>query len=84
MIDVLYFAWVRQRVGKGAESLPLPHGVNNVQSLMRYLQTLSDGHDAGLHQPDKIRVSVNQEFVTLDHPVSDGDEVAFFPPVTGG
>jgi len=83
-VDVLYFAWVRQRVGTGAESISLPTDVNSVSALITHLQSLSDGHEAGLHQPERIRVSVNQEFVALDHPVNDGDEVAFFPPVTGG
>lgn len=83
-LDILYFAWVRQKVGQGAETLEPPAEVTDVAGLMRWLAARSPGHAAAFAQPAQIRAAVNQEFRPPDHPVRPGDEVAFFPPVTGG
>ena len=81
---VLYFAWVKQRVGLGEEEVAPPPGVQDVGGLMTWLAERSPGHAAAFAQPKQIRCAVNQEFATADAPVRPGDEVAFFPPVTGG
>lgn len=83
-MEILYFAWVRQKVGHGAETLEPPAEVADVAGLMRWLAARSPGHAAAFAQPGQIRAAVNQEFCPPDHPVRPGDEVAFFPPVTGG
>ncbi|MCQ4160600.1 molybdopterin converting factor subunit 1 [Roseomonas sp. GC11] len=83
-VQILYFAWVRQKAGTGAERLDLPEGVTDVAGLMAHLATRSPGHAAAFAQARQIRAAVNQEFRPPSHPVADGDEVAFFPPVTGG
>lgn len=83
-MEILYFAWVRQKVGHGAETLEPPAEVADVAGLMRWLAARSPGHAAAFAQPGQIRAAVNQEFYPPDHPVRPGDEVAFFPPVTGG
>ena len=84
MLRLYYFAWVRERIGQSEESVPLTQGVKTVGDLIRDLRTRSAGHLAALNDPSKLRVAVNQIHVKLDHPVQEGDEVAFFPPVTGG
>jgi molybdopterin converting factor subunit 1 len=81
---VLYFAWVREKVGTGEEELALPAGVGTVAALVDHLAARSPGHAAAFANRATIRAAVNQDFAAPDTPVSDRDEVAFFPPVTGG
>ncbi|WBV41354.1 molybdopterin converting factor subunit 1 [Pseudoroseomonas cervicalis] len=83
-VDILYFAWVRQKVGKGAERVTLPPDTTDIAGLIAHLAALSPGHAEAFAHAKQIRAAVNQDFVTPAHPVKDGDEVAFFPPVTGG
>jgi len=81
---VLYFAWVKQRVGFGEEEVVPPPEVHDVAGLVAWLATRSPGHAAAFAQAKQIRAAVNQEFATPDQAVRAGDEIAFFPPVTGG
>lgn len=83
-MTLLYFAWVRQKLGKAEETLALPPHVGNVTALMAYLATLSDGYAQVFGAPQRLRVAVNQAHAGFDAAVSNDDEVAFFPPVTGG
>lgn len=81
---VLYFAWVRQKVGMAEEEVSPPAEVRDVAGLVAWLAARSPGHAAAFAQAKQVRAAVNQEFATPDMPVRAGDEVAFFPPVTGG
>lgn len=83
-MQILYFAWVREKTGRGGEEITLPADVRNVGGLMRHLAARSPGHAAAFANPAVIRAAINQDFATADDLVTDGDEVAFFPPVTGG
>jgi molybdopterin synthase sulfur carrier subunit len=83
-MQILYFAWVREKIGHAGEELALPPAVADVGALMRHLATLSPGHAAAFANPTAIRAAINQDFAGLSDPVADRDEVAFFPPVTGG
>lgn len=84
MIELLYFAWVRERIGVDGEVLPLPPEVATVAALLDWLAGRSPGHAAALADRRAIRVAVDQAFVGFDAPVAAGAEVAIFPPVTGG
>ena len=81
---LLYFAWLRARIGHAEEELPLPAEVRDVASLLDWLRTRNARYAEALRDLKVIRVAVNQDYVGLDHPIRDGDEVALFPPVTGG
>ena len=81
---VLYFAWVRQKVGVAEEEVSPPPEVRDVAGLVAWLAARSPGHAAAFAQAKQVRAAVNQEFATPASPVGAGDEVAFFPPVTGG
>jgi len=81
---VLYFAWVRQKVGVAEEEVSPPAEVRDVAGLIAWLAGRSPGHAAAFAQAKQIRAAVNQDFARPDAPVAPGDEVAFFPPVTGG
>lgn len=84
-MKVLYFARTRELLGSGQEELCLPEGVRGVEALRRHLCGLSARHALALgNRQGLLRVAVNQRLVGEDHPLAEGDEVAFFPPVTGG
>ena len=81
--QILYFASLRDRLGRSEETVILPAEVRTVRALLAWLRgrepafaLLAEGHT--------IRAAVNQEFAVIDAPVAPGDEIALFPPVTGG
>ncbi len=83
-MTILYFAWLRTKTGIAEETVTAPATVTNVTQLLEWLKTRSPGHADAFAERKAVRVAVNQDYVSWDHPVADGDEVAFFPPVTGG
>jgi molybdopterin synthase sulfur carrier subunit len=83
-MKVLWFAWLRTRVGSAEEALEPPASVQTVGQLLDWLKARSKGHAEALKDLSVVRVAVNQTYVQLDHPVTAGDEIAIFPPVTGG
>jgi molybdopterin synthase sulfur carrier subunit len=83
-LKLVFFARLREELGTGAEQLALPPGVSTVAGLRAHLAARGGGWAAALAQGKAIRVAVNQEMAQPGTPVKPGDEVAFFPPVTGG
>ena len=83
-MEVLYFAWLRERTGISQETVQPPDGTDTVEKLITWLKGRSAGHAEAFSDLDVVRVAVNEEYAKLDSPVSASDEIAFFPPVTGG
>ena len=83
-LHILYFAWLRERVGVAEERIALPPGVDTVGELVDWLRQRSAGHAAAFALTRTVRCAVNQEFADPGRKLAPGDEVAFFPPVTGG
>ena len=83
-MKLLYFAWLRARIGVAEEEVALPPEVRDVAGLLDWLRARGGGHAEALQNLAIVRVAVNQDYVGLDHPVRDRDEIAIFPPVTGG
>ena len=83
-MKLLYFGWVRTRIGIGSETLELPSGITDVRALMDWLKQRGDGYRVAFEDLTTIRVAINQEMATLDASISSEDEVALFPPMTGG
>lgn len=83
-MKLLYFAWLREKAGTASETVTLPDGVATVRGLVEWLGSRDAWARAAFADLSAIRVAVNQEYVGWDHAVAPGDEVAFFPPVTGG
>jgi len=83
-MKLLYFAWLRARIGQAEEELALPAEVRDVAGLLEWLRRRGGGYAEALRDLSVVRVAVNHDYVGPDHPIRDGDEVALFPPVTGG
>jgi sulfur-carrier protein len=81
-VTLLYFAWVRQKVGKSEETLAPPAA--DVAGLIGYLKSLGPNYADAFADLSRIRIAVNQRHAGLDAPIGPDDEIAFFPPVTGG
>lgn len=82
-LKILYFAGLREQIGQGGEELDLPAGVLDIAGLIHFLAARG-GQWPSLATVRNLRYAVNQEMARLDTPLCPGDEVAFFPPVTGG
>jgi molybdopterin synthase sulfur carrier subunit len=83
-LKILYFAGLREKLGKDTEELELPAGVATMAALRSHLRTRGGAWAEALADTKLLRVAVNQEMVQPSAAVKGGDEVAFFPPVTGG
>ncbi len=83
-MKLLYFAWLRAKIGVAEETVDLPQGVASVGALLDWLKRRGPGFADALRDTSAVRVAVNQSYVGWDHPVKPGDEVALFPPMTGG
>jgi molybdopterin synthase sulfur carrier subunit len=83
-MKVLYFAWIRERVGRGEESVDPPASVRTVGELIAWLSQRSPGHGAAFQDPRLVKVACDQTHVGHGAPLAGVREIAFFPPVTGG
>ncbi|HJN03921.1 MAG TPA: molybdopterin converting factor subunit 1 [Alphaproteobacteria bacterium] len=83
-MKILYFAWLRSKVGTAEENLDPPADVATVGALLDWLKDRSPRHAEALADLSVVRVAVNQDYARANDPVSSDDEVALFPPVTGG
>ena len=83
-MHVLYFAWVREKAGLAAEEVTPPDSVTDVAALISWLRARGGGPAEALADLSRLRIAVNHEHAGLDHRVGRNDEVAFFPPITGG
>lgn len=83
-MDILYFAWVRERIGLDREEVDPPAEVTDVAGLIAWLATRSPGHASALGDPTCLRAAIDQKFAGSDALITGAYEVALFPPVTGG
>jgi molybdopterin synthase sulfur carrier subunit len=83
-LSVLYFARLKEALGRSSERVSLPGSVRTVAGLREHLRTRGGNWETELAPDKAVRAAVNQEMADRDVPLRDGDEVAFFPPVTGG
>ncbi|MGB0922219.1 MAG: molybdopterin converting factor subunit 1 [Alphaproteobacteria bacterium] len=84
MLTVLYFARLREQIGKAEEQINLPDTVATLADLIDWLSAQGPAYRQAFAELTQIRAAINEQAATLDAPVKDGDEVAFFPPMTGG
>lgn len=81
-MNVLYFAWLRERIGQPSEHIETD--ATTVRELVRELSQREDRYAAAFADPTALRVAVDQKLADFDAPLKDVREVAFFPPMTGG
>ncbi len=84
MTRLVYFAWVRERIGKSEEELSLPSSVITVSDLLSHLKGLGEEYETALQYENVIRVALDQEHVEHDEPIGNAREIGIFPPMTGG
>ncbi|MFD1197547.1 molybdopterin converting factor subunit 1 [Brucella gallinifaecis] len=83
-VKLVYFAWVREKIGKGEETIELDCDIISVDQLIAHLKTLGEEYENLFEHQTLIRAAINQEHAEHNEFVKDGDEVALFPPMTGG
>lgn len=83
-MQVLYFAWLREKAGVAEEAVEPPAEVATVAELIEWLKSRSPGHAEALADTSAVRVALDQEYVQFDAAIAGVREVALFPPVTGG
>jgi len=83
-VTLLYFAWVRQVIGKSEENMALPLGIADARGLIGHLRGLGANYAKALGDESRLRLAINQRHAGPETPIAEGDEVAIFPPITGG
>jgi len=83
-VKLLYFAWVRERIGKGEEVVEPPSGIATVADLMSWLAGRGEEYAFAFENPKLIRAAVNRTHVKPEAAIAGATEIAFFPPMTGG
>ena len=83
-MKAIYFAWVRERIGKADEEIAPPATVRTVGDLVGWLAGRGEGYAYAFENPKLIRVALDRVHAKLDAPLAGAREAAFFPPMTGG
>jgi len=83
-VRILYFAWVREKTGRGSEDVVLPEGIVTVGDLVAWLKSRGPEYEAAFARADVIRAAVDQTHAKASASIAGAREIAFFPPVTGG
>ena len=83
-VKVLFFATLREQLGRSQEDVELPKEIDSVEKLRTFLLARGGGYEKIFSGKFLVRAAVNQDMVQPGAPIKAGDEVAFFPPVTGG
>ncbi len=84
MTKLVYFAWVRERIGKQEEDVSLPPDVVTVEDLLVWLKGRGDEYAHALRHAEVIRVAIDHEHVDHRQKLAGAGEIALFPPMTGG
>jgi molybdopterin synthase sulfur carrier subunit len=84
MVKLVYFAWVRERIGRAEEEIALPGEVATVDDLLCWLKNRGEEYGAALEHKDVIRVAIDHEHVGHRERIAGAREIALFPPMTGG
>lgn len=83
-MQLIYFAWVREKIGMSEEDITLPDHVQTVADLLDWLTTRGENYEQALENRERLRIAVDQDYAPLDRTIKNAREIAIFPPVTGG
>ncbi len=83
-MKLVYFAWVRERIGKADEEVELPAGIATVADLVRWLKGRGEEYAYAFENEGVVRAAIDHTHVKPDAPLDGAREIAFFPPMTGG
>ena len=83
-LKLVYFAWVRERVGLAEETVVVPDGTRTIADLVRWLKTRDEGYQAAFENETIVRAAIDHMHVKPDAAIAGAREIAFFPPMTGG
>ena len=83
-MKILYFSWLKEKIGLNSQEIIKPENVETVGDLITFLKEQSESHKNAFSDLNSIKAAVNQEFSDLEKKIKEKDEIAFFPPVTGG
>ena len=81
---IKYFSWIKEHIGKSEEHIELPEHIKNVNELINYLNEIDKKYNLIFAKKDIIKIAVNKTYSSFDTNINENDEIAFFPPVTGG
>ena len=81
---IKYFSWIKEHIGKSEEQIDLPSNITNVNQLINYLNEIDRKYYIIFEKKELIKIAVNKTYSSFDTNISNSDEIAFFPPVTGG
>lgn len=83
-MKILYFAWLKAKLQMTEETLPWSEECKDTDSLVKWMKIRGPAFAEVFSDLEVVRIAVNQEYITSNTALTEGDEVAFFPPVTGG
>ena len=83
-MKILYFAWLKEKIGTDSEEIELPKKVKTIMDLIQFLKSTSNVHEETFTHLRSIKVAVNKNFANFETEINNNDEIAFYPPVTGG
>ena len=81
---IKYFSWIKEHIGKSEERIELPVNVSTIEELMLYLENLNDKYKLAFKKKDLIKIAINKSYSSIDDKINNNEEIAFFPPGTGG
>ena len=83
-MKVLYFSWIKDKLGKSCDEIQVNDNIETVNDLITFLKQTNDNYKDVFKDTSTIKVSINMETASFKDTIHDNDEVAFFPPMTGG
>ena len=81
---ILYFSWIKDGIGKSQEDIELTENIKNISDLINFLSSINNDYNKVFNDLSSIRFSKNMNLVNINENIKNEDEIAFFPPMTGG
>ena len=83
-MKILYFSWIKDKIGKTHEDIQIKDNIKTIDDLIAYLKKSNESYEEIFKDTSSIKVSINMETANFKDQINNNDEVAFFPPMTGG